>query len=157
MNINIRKAHKDDCEELLDMVRGLALYEKAPQEVTVTLDEFTDAGFGSAPVWTAFVAEVNNKIEGFALYYVRFSTWKGRRMYLEDFYVNENLRGMGIGTLLFERILQEAREKEFNGVSWQVLDWNEPAINFYKKYSARFEGEWINVSLSNDQLSDSRT
>lgn len=139
------------------MVRGLALYEKAPQEVTVTLDEFTDAGFGSAPVWTAFVAEVNNKIEGFALYYVRFSTWKGRRMYLEDFYVNENLRGMGIGTLLFERILQEAREKEFNGVSWQVLDWNEPAINFYKKYSARFEGEWINVSLSNDQLSDSRT
>lgn len=139
------------------MVRGLALYEKAPQEVTVTLDEFTDAGFGSAPVWTAFVAEVNNKIEGFALYYVRFSTWKGRRMYLEDFYVNENLRGMGIGTLLFERILQEAREKEFNGVSWQVLDWNEPAINFYKKYSVRFEGEWINVSLSNDQLSDSRT
>lgn len=139
------------------MVRGLALYEKAPQEVTVTLDEFTDAGFGNAPVWTAFVAEVNNKIEGFALYYVRFSTWKGRRMYLEDFYVNENLRGMGIGTLLFERILQEASEKEFNGVSWQVLDWNEPAINFYKKYSARFEGEWINVSLSNDQLSDSRT
>lgn len=157
MNINIRRAYKDDCEELLDMVRGLALYEKAPQEVTVTLDEFTDAGFGNAPVWTAFVAEVNNKIEGFALYYVRFSTWKGRRMYLEDFYVNENLRGMGIGTLLFERILQEAREKEFNGVSWQVLDWNEPAINFYKKYSARFEGEWINVSLSNDQLSDSRT
>lgn len=138
------------------MVRGLALYEKAPQEVTVTLDEFTDAGFGSDPVWTAFVAEVNGLIEGFALYYVRFSTWKGCRMYLEDFYVNENLRGMGVGTLLFERILQEAREKGFKGVSWQVLDWNEPAINFYKKYNARFEGEWINVSLSSDQLSESR-
>lgn len=156
MNIEIRRAHKDDCGQLLEMVRGLALYEKAPQEVTVTLDEFTAAGFGDAPVWTAFVAEVDGKVEGFALYYVRFSTWKGCRMYLEDFYVNENLRGKRVGTMLFERVLQEAREKNFNGVSWQVLDWNEPAINFYKKYNARFEGEWINVSLSSDQLMESR-
>lgn len=154
MNIEIRRARRDDCAQLLDMVRGLALYEKAPQEVSVTLDEFADAGFGNNPVWTAFVAEVDGKVEGFALYYIRFSTWKGCRMYLEDFYVNEDLRGKGIGTLLFERILEEAREKKFNGVSWQVLDWNEPAINFYKKYHARFEGEWINVSLSHDQLSE---
>jgi len=156
MDIEIRRALKEDCGQLLEMVRGLALYEKAPQEVTVTLDEFTDAGFGNDPVWTAFVAEVDGKVEGFALYYVRFSTWKGCRMYLEDFYVNENLRGKRVGTMLFERVLQEAREKNFNGVSWQVLDWNEPAINFYKKYNARFEGEWINVSLSSDQLSESR-
>ncbi|MGV3706596.1 MAG: GNAT family N-acetyltransferase [Arcticibacter sp.] len=154
MNINIRRAHRDDCPQLLEMVKGLALYEKAPEEVTVTIEEFTDAGFGNAPVWTAFVAEVEGKVEGFALYYIRFSTWKGCRMYLEDFYVNEDLRGKGVGTMLFERILQEAKEKKFNGVSWQVLDWNEPAINFYKKYNARFEGEWINVSLSADQLSD---
>jgi len=155
MNINIRRADRDDCPQLLEMVRGLALYEKAPEEVTVTIEEFTDAGFGNAPVWTAFVAEVEGKVEGFALYYIRFSTWKGCRMYLEDFYVNEDLRGKGVGTMLFERILQEAREKKFNGVSWQVLDWNEPAINFYKKYNARFEGEWINVSLSADQISGS--
>lgn len=154
MNINIRRAHRDDCPQLLEMVKGLALYEKAPEEVTVTIEEFTDAGFGNAPVWTAFVAEVEGKVEGFGLYYIRFSTWKGCRMYLEDFYVNEDLRGKGVGTMLFERILQEAKEKKFNGVSWQVLDWNEPAINFYKKYNARFEGEWINVSLSADQLSD---
>lgn len=152
MKINIRRAGKDDCAQLLEMVKGLAHYEKAPQEVTVTLDEFTSAGFGNTPVWTAFVAEVDGKVEGFALYYVRFSTWKGCRMYLEDFFVNEDLRGMGLGTMLFERILQEALEKKFNGVSWQVLDWNEPAINFYKKYNARFEGEWINVSLSTEQL-----
>ena len=155
MNINIRRADRDDCPQLLEMVRGLALYEKAPEEVTVTIEEFTDAGFGNAPVWTAFVAEVEGKVEGFALYYIRFSTWKGCRMYLEDFYVNEDLRGKGVGTMLFERILQEAKEKKFNGVSWQVLDWNEPAINFYKKYNARFEGEWINVSLSADQISGS--
>jgi GNAT superfamily N-acetyltransferase len=156
MDIKIRQASKDDCGQLLEMVRGLALFEKAPHEVTVTLDEFTDAGFGSYPVWTAFVAEVDGRLEGFALYYVRFSTWKGCRMYLEDFYVNESLRGKGVGTMLFERIIQEAREKKFNGISWQVLDWNEPAINFYKKYNARFEGEWINVSLSGDQISESR-
>ncbi|PRY53099.1 L-amino acid N-acyltransferase YncA [Arcticibacter pallidicorallinus] len=154
MDIAIRRARRDDCGHLLEMVKGLALYEKAPQEVTVTLEEFTDSGFGTDPVWTAFVAEVDGRLEGFALYYVRFSTWKGCRMYLEDFYVNESLRGNGVGTLLFERILQEAREKKFNGISWQVLDWNEPAINFYKKYNARFEGEWINVSLSSDQLSE---
>jgi len=156
MDIKIRQASKDDCGQLLEMVRGLALFEKAPHEVTVTLDEFTDAGFGSYPVWTAFVAEVDGRLEGFALYYVRFSTWKGCRMYLEDFYVNESLRGKGVGTMLFERIIHEAREKKFNGISWQVLDWNEPAINFYKKYNARFEGEWINVSLSGDQISESR-
>ncbi|WP_407430760.1 GNAT family N-acetyltransferase [Arcticibacter sp.] len=155
MKIEIRPARKDDCGQLLEMVKGLALYEKAPQEVTVTSDEFTESGFGKNPIWTAFVAEVEGRLEGFALYYVRFSTWKGCRMYLEDFYVNESLRGQGVGTMLFERILQEARDKKFNGVSWQVLNWNEPAINFYKKYNARFEGEWINVSLSSDQLSAS--
>lgn len=153
MNINIRRARREDCPKLLEMVKGLALYEKAPQEVTVTLEEFAEAGFGTSPVWTAFIAQLDEQVVGFALYYVRFSTWKGCRMYLEDFFVNEDFRGKGIGTLLFERILAEAREKQFNGVSWQVLDWNEPAINFYKKYNARFEGEWINVSLSAEQLS----
>lgn len=155
MNITIRKALKADCNRLLELVQGLALFENAPEEVTVTQEEFEEAGFGQNPVWKSFVAEVDGRIEGFALYYIRFSTWKGCRMYLEDFYVDERLRGQGVGTSLFEAIIQEAKERKFNGVSWQVLDWNEPAISFYKKYNARFEGEWINVSLSKEQLSAS--
>lgn len=152
MEINIRFAVKEDCERLLELINELALYEKAPQEVTVTLAEFVDAGFGTSPVWKAFVAEKNGLIVGFALYYVRYSTWKGCRLYLEDFIVTEEERGNGIGKILFERVIKEAKEKGFNGMSWQVLDWNEPAINFYNKYAANLEGGWLNASFSTEQL-----
>lgn len=131
----------------MELVYQLAVYEKAPEEVTVTQQEFEEAGFGEKPVWKAFVAEVNGVVEGFALYYIRFSTWKGCRMYLEDFFVTEEHRCRGIGKMLFDTIIREAREKGFNGIVWQVLEWNTPAINFYKKYTARFDGEWINVAL----------
>jgi GNAT superfamily N-acetyltransferase len=147
MNIIIRKAVKEDCPRLLELVRELALYEKAPQEVTVTLQHFEESGFGPSPVWWAFAAEADGKVEGFALYYIRYSTWKGQRMYLEDILVTEKMRGKGIGKLLMDRLIVEAREKKFTGMMWQVLDWNEPAINFYKKYNAKFDGEWINVSI----------
>ncbi len=147
MSINIRRAAKEDCARLLELVNELALYEKAPQEVTVTLDHFIESGFGNNPVWQGFVAEEGNVINGFALYYVRYSTWKGQRMYLEDILVTEQCRGMGIGKLLFDRLIEEAKEKKFNGIVWQVLDWNEPAINFYKKYNAKFDGEWLNCSI----------
>ena len=136
----------------MELVHGLALFEKAPEEVTVTLQEFEDAGFGVKPVWKAFVAEFNGRIEGFALYYIRFSTWKGCRMYLEDIFVTEEFRGQGIGKALFDVIFQEALQKGFKGITWQVLDWNTPAIEFYKKYNARFDGEWINVSVERNQL-----
>jgi GNAT superfamily N-acetyltransferase len=152
MDINIRIAVKDDCVRLLELINELALYEKAPQEVTVTLAEFEDAGFGEHPVWKAFVAERDDKILGFALYYVRYSTWKGCRLYLEDFIVTEEERGKGIGKLLFETVMKEARDKGFNGMSWQVLDWNEPAINFYNKYNAGLESGWLNASFSTEQL-----
>lgn len=152
MNINIREAKREDCGRLLELVQELADYERAPDEVTVTRQEFEDAGFGNKPVWKGFVAEVNGSIEGFALYYVRFSTWKGSRLYLEDFYVTEPLRGQGIGKLLFETIIAEAQEKGFNGMSWQVLDWNGPAINFYTKYQSALEAGWLNASLSKQQL-----
>ncbi|HEY1006229.1 MAG TPA: GNAT family N-acetyltransferase, partial [Sphingobacteriaceae bacterium] len=105
------------------------------------------------PVWKAFVAECNGVVQGFALYYIRYSTWKGCRLYLEDFLVTEEMRGRGIGKLLFDRIVREAREKGFNGMTWQVLDWNEPAINFYNKYQAHLEAGWLNVSLSKEQIS----
>lgn len=152
MNINIREAVQEDCSRILELVRELAEYEKAPNEVTVTLQEFEAAGFGNCPVWKGFVAEVDHIIEGFALYYVRFSTWKGPRLYLEDFYVTEHMRGNGIGKTLFETILVEAKEKGFNGMSWQVLDWNEPALNFYNKYQSATEAGWLNASLSKEQL-----
>jgi len=152
MTVHIRIAKKEDCLRLLELVNELALYEKFPQEVTVTLQEFEDAGFGQNPVYKAFVAEVDGLIVGFALYYIRYSTWKGCRMYLEDLIVTEALRGRGIGKLLFDRLILEAREQGFSGMVWQVLDWNEPAINFYKKYGASVEAGWLNASLSREQL-----
>jgi GNAT superfamily N-acetyltransferase len=147
MEITIRRAVKDDCPRLLELVKELAEYERAPGEVTVTLAHFTESGFGEKPVWWAFVAEVDKRIVGFALYYVRYSTWKGQAMYLEDIIITNEMRGKGIGRLLFDRLIEEAREKKFNRIIWQVLEWNEPAINFYKKYNADMDAEWLNCSI----------
>jgi len=148
MNIIIRKAAKEDCPRMMELVQELAIYEKAPGEVTVSLDHFVESGFGENPVWWAFVAEMNGKVEGFALYYIRYSTWKGQRMYLEDLIVTENLRGLGAGSLLVNKLIEVAKEKNYSGIAWQVLEWNEPAINFYKKYfDANFDPEWINCSI----------
>lgn len=146
----IRRAKQEDCSRILELVHELAVYEKAPNEVTVTLEHFTESGFGKQPVWWAFVVEVDDIIQGFALYYIRFSTWKGQRMYLEDLLVTEEMRGRGLGKLLFDQLIIEAKEKGFTGIAWQVLEWNEPAINFYKKYQASFDGEWVNCSVAVD-------
>jgi GNAT superfamily N-acetyltransferase len=146
--ITIRRAVEADCPRLLELINELALYEKAPEEVTVTLEHFTKSGFGEQPVWWAFVAEENGVVQGFALYYIRYSTWKGQRMYLEDILVTEAMRGKGVGKLLFDRLIEEAKEKGLNGIVWQVLEWNEPAINFYKKFNASFDPEWVNCSIS---------
>jgi ribosomal protein S18 acetylase RimI-like enzyme len=153
MNINIRKAVKDDCVRMIELVKELALYEKAPNEVTVEFNHFVESGFGPNPVWWAYVAEITNEenkklIVGFALYYIRYSTWKGQRMYLEDIIVTENMRGNGIGKKLFDQLILVCKELQFKGITWQVLDWNEPAINFYKKFEGvKFDGEWVNCSL----------
>ncbi|MEE1885793.1 GNAT family N-acetyltransferase [Pedobacter flavus] len=154
MNIEIRKAVKSDCKRLLELINELAVYEKAPEEVTVTLQEFEDAGFGSNPVWEAIVAIEDNLIIGFALYYTRYSTWKGRRLYLEDFIVTESKRGLGIGKILFESVIQESKNGKYNGMTWQVLDWNEPALNFYQKYNAQIDKGWLNGSLSKQQTKE---
>ena len=151
--MELRIAEQRDCPRLLELIQELADYEKAPDEVTVTLDEFVDAGFGAESVWKAFVVEIDEIIVGFALYYTRYSTWKGCRLYLEDFIVTEEYRGRGIGKLLFERVMQEAKDKNFNGMVWQVLDWNQPALNFYNKYSAHVEAGWLNASFSKSQIS----
>jgi GNAT superfamily N-acetyltransferase len=147
MNINLRRAVREDTPRILELVKELALYERAPEEVTVTPEHFAESGFGPTPVWWAFVTEVDGVVQGFALYYIRFSTWKGQRLYLEDFYVTESMRRYGLGRMLFERLIDEARERDLNGIVWQVLQWNEPAIGFYKKYNATFDGEWYNCAI----------
>jgi GNAT superfamily N-acetyltransferase len=157
MEISIRRAVKEDCPRLLELVQELATYERAPNEVTVTLEHFEESGFGEKPVWWAFVAEAPSpsgeavEVAGFSLYYIRYSTWKGQAMYLEDIIVTDSMRGKGIGKLLFDRLIEEAREKKFNRMVWQVLDWNEPAINFYKKYGADFDQGWVNCSIYIDK------
>jgi len=148
METTIRAAIKEDCKTMMELIQELALYEKAPGEVTVSFDHFVESGFGPNPVWRAFVAVQQGKVVGFALYYIRYSTWKGQRLYLEDLLVTEALRGKGIGGLLFERLITECKEKKYSGMVWQVLDWNEPALNFYRKYHANLDPEWINGSIS---------
>ena len=155
MAIKIRRALKEDCPRLLELIQELATYERAPNEVTVTLDHFAESGFSDKPVWWGFVASLpltpseggGEKIVGFALYYIRYSTWKGQAMYLEDILITHEMRGKGIGKLLFDRLIEEARERKFNRIIWQVLDWNEPAINFYKKYDAEIDSGWLNCSI----------
>ncbi|MEQ1553291.1 MAG: GNAT family N-acetyltransferase [Ferruginibacter sp.] len=147
--MQIRKATKEDCPAIMKLVQELANYEKAPNEVTVTIDHFIESGFGSKPVWEAFVAENNGVVIAFALYYIRYSTWKGQRMYLEDLLVTDTMRGKGVGKLLMDKLIEECKTKNYNGLVWQVLDWNEPAINFYKKYEGlKFDDEWVNCSLN---------
>ena len=153
MEITIRKAIQQDCHRIMELVNELAVYEKAPDEITVKFDHFVESGFGENPVWWALVAETTSptglkEVQAFALYYIRYSTWKGQRMYLEDLLVTEKYRGQGIGKLLFNQLIEEAKVKNYNGIAWQVLDWNEPAVNFYKKVGAvKFDGEWINCSV----------
>ena len=146
--MKIRKATIEDCPGMLQLIRELAEYEKAPEEVTVDPKHFEESGFGANPVWWAFVVEeTTSNIIAFALYYIRYSTWKGQTMYLEDIIVTESMRGKGIGKMLIEQLIEEAKVKGFKRITWQVLDWNEPAINFYKKFNANFDREWVNVTI----------
>ena len=148
MSFTIRKAVAEDCARLMELIRELAKFEREPEAVTVSEEHFRESGFGANPVWWSFVAELDGKIQGLALYYIRYSTWKGQRLYLEDLIVTESHRGIGLGKALFDRVIKEGRERAFNGMVWQVLDWNEPAINFYKKYDAELDPGWINCSIT---------
>ncbi|MEC5171800.1 GNAT family N-acetyltransferase [Chryseobacterium nepalense] len=143
----IRKAVPEDCHSMLELIKELAEYEKASGEVILPLDQFIEDGFGASPVWGAFVAEYNSEIIGISLFYDRYSTWKGRRLYLEDLVVTERCRGKQVGRKLFEATMEYGKSGRYSGMVFQVLNWNEPAINFYKKYSPKFDDEWFNVSI----------
>ena len=150
--INIRVGRKEDLPRVLELIKELALYEKASHEVTNTVEMLEQDGFGPNPVYGFFVAERESRIVGLSLYYWRYSTWKGKRLYLEDIIVTASERGRGIGKLLFDRTMEKTLEAGCTGMMWQVLDWNEPAINFYKKYDAKLDGEWINCHLEDSQI-----
>ena len=145
--ITIRKGEKKDLPAVLELVKELAEYEKALDQVVNTVERMEEDGFSEHPVYGFIVAEENDVVIGTSIYYYRFSTWKGKRLYLEDLVVTESRRGDGAGKLLFEATLEVARETKCSGMMWQVLDWNEPAINFYKKYDTRFEAEWLNCNI----------
>lgn len=154
MNINLRKANETDLPAVLDLIKELALYEKAPDEVTVTLNDLKNDGFGKNPIYEIILAEVNNEILGMAFYFYAYSTWKGKCIYLEDIIVREAHRGKKIGKLLFEAVILKCKEVKAKRMMWQVLDWNTPAINFYKKYNASLDQSWVNGRLTEKQIND---
>ena len=151
-NITIRVGERKDLSNTLNLIKELAEYEKAPAEVEVTISEMENWGFGPNKLFDFFVAEQNGITVGLALYYYKYSTWKGKCLFLEDIIVTEKMRGAGIGKLLFDKIVEVAKKEKVRRLEWQVLDWNEPAIKFYKKYNATLDPEWLNGKLTNHQL-----
>lgn len=151
--IQIRKGTIDDLPQVLQLIHELAVYEKAPQEVTNTLEDMHWDGFGERPIFEFFVAESGEDgIVGIALYYMGYSTWKGKMLYLEDLIVTERLRRSGIGKKLFDAVAAEAKRVNAKRFRWQVLEWNEPAIAFYKKIGAEMDGEWLNCTMTEQQI-----
>jgi GNAT superfamily N-acetyltransferase len=151
MSVHIRFAKPEDVPQILDLIRELAEYEKEPQEVTITEEEMVKDGFEDN-LYKCLVAEKENQILGIALYYPRYSTWKGRTIHLEDFIVKEEARGGGVGMQLFERVIFESNKFGAKRLEWMVLEWNEPAIKFYKKIGAELDSEWHVGKLRESQI-----
>ena len=148
MNFKIRKARKEDMNQVLDLIKALAVFEKEPDAVEVSEAYLQERGFGEHPSFQCFVAEVNDTIvEGIALVYMRFSTWKGEVLHLEDLIVNQNMRGKGLGEALLNEVVKYGNELGVKRISWEVLDWNTPAIEFYEKKGAKVMRDWNVVQL----------
>jgi GNAT superfamily N-acetyltransferase len=148
----IREGRREDLPRVLELIKELAEFERALDQVINTVAQMEVDGFGPSPTFGFFVAEDENLIKGIALYYWRYSTWTGKRLYLEDIVVTASARGKGLGKLLFDRTMQHALDEQCTGMMWQVLDWNELAINFYKKYGAKMAQDWINCNLEREQI-----
>jgi len=152
MNIKLRKAKESDIPEVLNLIWELASFEKAPGEVTITQEELKRDGFGKNPIFEIIIAENDTTVLGMAFYFYSYSTWKGKCLYLEDIIVKEEFRGKKIGKLLFEAVIMKCKETGVKRMQWQVLDWNTPAIDFYKKYNASLGNTWMNGRLTEKQL-----
>jgi GNAT superfamily N-acetyltransferase len=152
MNTTIRKGVKEDLPDVLRLIKELAEYENAIDCVTITLSDLEKDGFGEHPWYWFLVAENNNKIIGLSFYFIRYSTWSGKFLFLEDFIISKDYRQSGIGSLLFEETIQVCKTENLNGMTWQVLDWNTPAIQFYEKYNANISSEWLNGKLTKSQI-----
>ena len=147
MTFTIRKGVKGDVPAAYKLIIELAIYEKEENQVTNTIEKMYEDGFGENPIYSFYVAENEGVIVGMALYYFRYSTWKGKRLFLEDLIVTQAMRGKGLGELLLNEMVKEAKSSNCTGLMWQVLDWNEPAINFYNKFGVRYDKGWYNVHL----------
>jgi GNAT superfamily N-acetyltransferase len=148
----IRNGKIEDLPRVLELIKELAHYEKAPNEVENTVEEMIIDGFGTNPVYRLLVAEENGTIVGIAIFYMKYSTWKGKCLFLEDIIVTESERGKGTGAQLFESVIRISKEMKVRRMEWQVLEWNEPALNFYRKYKANLDPEWVNGKLTFEQL-----
>jgi len=152
MEFQVRKATKNDMPSVLKLINELAVYEREPDAVEVTVADLERDGFGDQPLFNCFVAQAEDKIVGMALFYNRYSTWKGKTIHLEDLIVNEDYRGKGIGMQLYKKVMQFALEEKIKRVEWVVLDWNTPAVNFYKNTGASVFSEWDTVQFDQDSI-----
>jgi GNAT superfamily N-acetyltransferase len=152
MQVTVRKGTKEDMPAVHALICELALYEKAPEEVTNTVEDMLADGFGDSPVFHCLVAEVDQLVVGMAIYFIKYSTWKGKGVYLDDIVVTDAYRGCGIGHQLFISLAKECAMLGANQLHWQVLDWNEPAIRFYKRFSAMLDSEWVNCKLDSNGI-----
>ncbi|SFU68760.1 L-amino acid N-acyltransferase YncA [Pustulibacterium marinum] len=147
MSFSVRLATKEDMSQVWNLIHELAVYEKEPDAVEVTIEDLQTDGFGEQPAFTCFVAEENQKILGIALFYNRYSTWKGKTIHLEDLIVTESARGRGIGKALLTKVIEFGHEQKLKRIEWAVLDWNEPAIKFYENNGAAVLRDWDVVQL----------
>lgn len=152
MSVIIRTGNQNDLPHVLDLVKELAVFEKAPNEVEVTVNEMINWGFGKDKIFDFFVLEKNGIMVGIAVYYYKYSTWKGKCLFLEDIIITESERKNGFGKLLFNEVVKVAKAQKVRRMEWQVLDWNTAAIEFYKKYNANLDGEWLNCKLTYEQI-----
>ena len=152
MDFTIRKGEKQDMPAVLELIKELAAFEKEPDAVVTTVETLEEEGFGENPLFHVFVAEAGGKIEGMALVYYRFSTWKGRTLHLEDLIVRENKRGTGMGNALYQKVIKFAKEQGLKRVEWVVLDWNKHAIDFYERSGANILKGWYTVQMDEDGM-----
>mgnify|MGYP000002160653 FL=1 len=152
MDITIRKATKEDMGRVHELIIELAMYEKLPQEVELKPSDLVNDGFGEKPLFHCFVAEINSTVEGMAIIYNRYSTWKGKTVHLEDLIVTKNMRNKGIGALLLDKVILFGKEMSVKRISWEVIDWNKEAIKFYERKGAKLIDDWNIIHLNEEAI-----